>query len=46
MYQHTPFYLWIILYFKHSVFRVGEDVIADVPRSGLAGAEPEDEVVV
>lgn len=44
MYQHTPFYLWIILYFKRSVFSAGEDVIADVPRCGLAGAEPKDEV--
>lgn len=31
------------MYFKGSLFSVGEHIIADVPRSGLAGAEPEDE---
>lgn len=30
------------MYFKGSLFSVGERIIADVPRSGLAGAEPED----
>lgn len=28
--------------FKGSLFSVGEDIIADVPRSGLVGVEPED----
>lgn len=41
MFQHTSFYLWMILYFKSSLFSVGEDSIADVPRSGLSGAADE-----
>lgn len=31
------------MYFKGSLFSVGEHIIADVPRSGLEGAAPEDE---
>lgn len=30
------------MYFKGSLFSVGEQIIADVPRSGLVGAGPED----
>lgn len=44
MYTHTRTLLipgWFMC-FKGSLFSVGEDIIADVPRSGLMGAEPED----
>lgn len=30
------------MYFTGSLFSVGEHIIADVPRSGLTGARPED----